>query len=147
MVAADHGGDRAGAASFEAAFGGPFAGHRVGANLAGDSLEALAAGIGHDERVADEPACRFSQDDLTRRGEPLQPGGEVGGLADHGFFLRGTRPDQIADHHQAGGNADACRQGLAGRRPQAGHCGHDRHARAHRALGIVLMGVRPAEVA
>ena len=74
------------------------------------SVEALdldGAEIAVLEEIADQPARALGDDDRVRLGQGLQPGGEVGRLADDALLLRRAFADQIADDHQPGGDADA----------------------------------------
>ncbi len=75
----------------------------------------------------------------------LQPGGQVGRLADHGLLLRGTLADQLADHDEAGGDADpAGERRVAGAEPP--DRSDNRQPGANRPLGLVLVRHRPAEI-
>ena len=53
----------------------------------------------------------FSDDHRVRLGDALQTRREVRRLADNGVLLSLTRSDQVADHDQSGGNANAGLQG------------------------------------
>ena len=74
----------------------------------------------------------------------LQTRRKVRRLADNRLLLRRTRSDQIADHDQAGGNANAGLQGRAGL--QRADRLDQLQPRPHRPLGVVLVGLRIAEV-
>ena len=74
----------------------------------------------------------------------LQTCREVRRLADNRLLLSSTRSDQIADHDQPGGNADAGLQWSTGLQPT--HRLDQLQPRPYRPLGIVLMGLRIAEV-
>ena len=85
-------------------------------------------------------------DDLARRGVGLQPRGEVGGFAAGGQLGgRGAGAD-FSDDDQAGGDADAGLQRVAALRLE--RCNRREHvqSRVHRALGVVLVRTRVAEV-
>ena len=79
-------------------------------------------------------------------GESLQACGEVGGLADHRLLLRRALADQIADHDQPGGDADADGEPLRSSGLQAPHRCCYFQPRPHRPLGVVLMRPRIAEI-
>ena len=49
------------------------------------------------EQPADQAACLFSDDDFTDPGYGLQAGGEVRGLADDRFLLRGAGAEEITN--------------------------------------------------
>lgn len=68
-------------------------------------------------RVEASAQCTSSQtcrngcrSDRIGAGEALQPGGQVGGLADHGVLARGALADRLADHAEPGRDADAHRK-------------------------------------
>ena len=69
--------------------------------------EGLRPEIGEVEQPADLPARRFGDDQRVRRGQGLQPGGEVRGLADHSALLSGAGAEQVADDGETGGDAEA----------------------------------------
>ena len=110
----------------------------------GKAGERLRAEICELEQPADLPARRFGDDERVRRGQRLQPGGEVRRLADDPALLRGALADQIADHGEPGGDAEPHAQILP-RRQSADRLDH-RQPGAHRPLGIVLMRLRIAEI-
>ena len=102
----------------EAALGATLAFDPPGGERLGEALEALRAEVGQLEQPADQPARRLADHDAARLGERLQPGREVRRLADHRLLLRRALADQLADHDQAGRDADPGRQRLARRRRQ-----------------------------
>jgi hypothetical protein len=92
-----------------------------------------------------EAGARVGDDDRARIGECLQPGGEVRRLADHRLFLRRALADQIADHHQPGGDADT-RLKIDGPHIEASDGIDDTQPSQDRALGVLLMGSRVTEI-
>ena len=82
----------------------------------GKAGERLRPEIGELEQPADLPARALGDDERVRRGQRLQPGGEVRRLADDPALLRRTRADQIADHDEPGGDAEPHAQASRGRR-------------------------------
>ena len=58
------------------------------------------------EQTADLPSRAFGDDERVRRGQGLQPCGEVRGLADDPALLRGALADQVADDDEAAGDAE-----------------------------------------
>jgi hypothetical protein len=71
--------------------------------------------------VADQPPRRLGYDDPAGVRQALQPRREIGGVADDGLFLRGPLSDDVADHHEAGGDADPRRDFFARRGLEARH--------------------------
>ena len=57
------------------------------------------------EQIAKELTGTFSNHDAVRLCNALQARRKVWGLADDGLLLSRTRPNQIADYDQSGGNA------------------------------------------
>jgi hypothetical protein len=110
------------------------------------------------EAVAEQPARGGGDHHRAGLGQSLQPGGQVRRLADHRLLLRRTFAEQVADHHQAGGDADAHLELVPGRPPaqggRSGDGGHveppdrgdDVEAGADGALGIVLVGAGKAKI-
>src|SRR5208282_6488026 len=82
----------------EAAYLAAFAQDAPRALRLGKAGKLLRPEVFEIEQPADLPARRLGDDKRVRRGERLQPGGEVRGLADDASLLRGTLADQIADH-------------------------------------------------
>jgi hypothetical protein len=96
------------------------------------------------EQGADLSPGAVGNDQAARPGRRLQTGGEVWSFADHAALLRSTLADQIADHDEAGGDANPHVQGLLCDEPADRV--DDREPGAHRALGIVLMRLGIAEI-
>ena len=96
------------------------------------------------EEIAEKPSRALGDDDRVRLGDALQARREVRRLADDAALLRLARSDQVADHDQPGGNADAGLQRSV--RLEPGHRRDQLQPRPHRPLGVVLMGLRIAEI-
>jgi hypothetical protein len=103
----------------------------------GEAGELLRPEILQIEQPADLPACRFANDQRIRRGQGLQPGGEVRRLADDPALLCGALANQIANHGEPGGDAEPHAQSFLCRQ-LTDRIDH-RQPGAHRPLGIVLM--------
>ena len=97
----------AGAQRLEAAERAVLGQHAPGALRLGKALQRLRPEIHDLEPRADLPARALGNHDGVRLGQRLQAGGEVGRFADDRLLLRRAGADQIADHHQPGGDADA----------------------------------------
>jgi hypothetical protein len=111
-----------------------------------EALQALRPEIVELEKAPHQPARPLTDHHTARRGQRLQARCQARRLADHRPLLRLGRADQIADHHQPGGNPDPH---LQPRRPlglQLNYRFDQSQPGAHRPLGIVFMRLRPAEV-
>ena len=111
-----------------------------------ETLQLPATEIDHIEQTGHQPVRAVGYDNAARLGERLQPGSQVGRVADDGLLLRRSFADEIADNDQPGRNADAGSERFAARRWKAGGCCGGGHAGANRSFGIVLMRLRPAEI-
>src|SRR5215472_16363129 len=97
------------------------------------------------EEIAHQPAGTRGDNDRVRFGQGLQPSGEIWRFTDDRLLLGRSCADQIADDHQSGGDAYA-RLGLDGFDIEASHSIDDTQACSDRALGIVLMRMRVAQI-
>ena len=109
------------------------------------TLQFVRAAVGVFECAARKIARGLRDHDAARFGESLQPGGEVERVADCRLLARRALADQIADHDQPGGDADARRQRPRRRGLQLADRRRDVEPGAHRPLGILLMRPRIAE--
>src|SRR5215471_11553613 len=66
----------------------------------GDAFNLERAEIAVLKQIANEPSRTRGDDDCVRFGQGLQPGGEVGRLADDRLFLRWACANQISDDHK-----------------------------------------------
>ena len=82
----------------------------------------------------------------ARLGQRLQPRRQIGRVADDRLFLRRALSDEIADHDDAGRDADADLQLLLRPRFELRDDGGDVEAGPDRPLGVVLVGARKAEI-
>ena len=97
------------------------------------------------EQVAGEPPRAGRDQDRVGRGGRLQARGQVRRLADDVAFLRLAAADQFADHHQAGGDADAHLMAALADLERADRLDH-RQRGTHRVAGVGLVRFRIAEI-
>ena len=95
----------------KSAFRGTRPQRRPGARRTCNALQAHRSEVLKLEEIAEQPPRALGDDDCVRLGDRLQPRGEVRGLADAAALLRLARSDDVPDHHQVGGDADAHAQG------------------------------------
>ena len=130
----------------EAALGATLAFDPPGGERLGEALEPLRAEVGQLEQPADQPPGRLADHHAARRGQRLQPRGQVRRLADHRLLLGRAFADQLADHDQAGRDADPRRrERLVTGRLQPRRLRRSRARRAPPAR-LVLVRLRPAEI-
>ena len=130
----------------EAALGGAAAHHPRRHHRRAQALELDGTQIRVLEQTAGQPPRARRDHHRPRLGQRLQPRREVRRLADHRLFLRRTLADQIPDDHQPGGDADPHLQWRRRDGVEPGHLLDQLQPGAHRALGIVLVGPRIAEI-
>jgi len=148
LVAADQRGERARVHVEATAHAGDLQ-HSVGADRRGDALERRGAEIVQQEHARDEPLRGAADRHRARRGHGFEARGDVRGVAE-GEDLALRAAAQRADHHRAGVDADAGGQmdpvlGLE-HIVQGAERAQDLEPGAHRALGVVLVRLRIAEV-
>ena len=146
VLAANQRGEPGRVQGLEAALGGTLAQHGERAHRPGEALQAHRSEVAVGEQVAKQAARSFGDDDGAGLGQPLQPGRQVRGLADHGALARLLVPDQIADHHASSRDPDPGGERPAGRRGDAGHDRGDGEPGPDGAFGLVLVRLGPAEV-
>jgi hypothetical protein len=98
------------------------------------------------ERAAQQPPRGPCDHDGARPGERLQPRRQIGRLANDGLFLRRPLADEVANHDDAGGYADADIQTSACGRIELSDGSRDVETGSDRSFGVVLVGARKAEI-
>ena len=121
--------------------------HAPGRHRRGETLELARAELGEVEQAGDEPPRAGADHHGPGLGQRLQPGREVGRLADRVALARPTLTAAgVANHHRAGGDADPGPERGAARRREPGDRPDELEPGADRALGVVLVRLRVAEV-
>ena len=123
--------------------------HGVGMDRRGDALERRGAEIVQQEHARDEPLRGTADHHRVGRGHGFEARGDVRRVAEGEHLALGAAAHR-ADHHRAGVDADARRQthpvlGLE-RIVQRAKRGEDLEPGTHGAFGVVLVGLRIAEV-
>src|SRR5208337_5244233 len=111
-----------------------------------EALDRMPAEIAQAEPIAEQPARRRGHHDAARLRDALQTSSQIGRVADYGLFLRRALPHEIADHDEAGRDADPHGELFARERPKARHRVGDFQARMDRPCGVVLVGVWETEI-
>ena len=111
----------------------------------GKAGERLRPEIGEFEQPADLPARAVGDDNRVRLREPLHAGGQVRGLADDPTLLRDA-PTPIRSPTTTSPVAMPIRTRKVTRPERRRNRRDHREPGAHRSLGIVLMGLRIAEI-
>ena len=106
----------------------------------------MLAEVAQPETIAEQPPRRRRDDDAVRFGEALQPGGEIGRVADDRLLLRRALAHEIADDDEAGRDADAHGELLAGAGLQARHDCGDFQPRVDRPRRVILVRAGKAEI-
>jgi hypothetical protein len=119
---------------------------RICARLPDDALEVLRSEIAEFEKVAEKLARALGDDDAVRRGDTLQPGGQVWRVADDAALLCLSRAQEIADDHNPGRNPHPHVQRRAGGGLKLRRGLDDCQPSSHCALRVVLVRLRIAEI-
>ena len=146
MLATDQRGDPLAVQRLEPALRAALADHPEAAHRLAEALERPSAEIVELEQATEQASRAFGDDDPARRGQILQARGEVRRLADRRFLLGRPAADEIADDHGPGGDPDPRGQGARVRGMEAAHRLDRRESRSDRALSLVLVRPRPAEI-
>jgi hypothetical protein len=146
LLAPDERRRRAAVPRLEAALGPAFGDDAEGRDRCREALERLRPERLELEELAHQPAGGGGDHHLVGPGEGLEPGGEVGGLADHGLFPRRALAQEVAHDDQAGRDPDSGRGRLAPRGVLPADAVDDGERGPDRALRVVLVRPRPAEV-
>jgi hypothetical protein len=119
--------------------------HPIGSHRCLDSLQRQRAYGLELERTADQASHRLV-DDGVRRCRLLEPGGHVRRAAHHRPHRCFGPADQVTYDDEACGDADPACERMAARHAYGSHCRGDRETSPDRALGLILMRLRPAEI-
>ena len=105
----------------------------------GNTLDLVLAEVAQTEQIAEQPARGGGDDDHPRIGQGLKAGCKVRRVPDHSMLPQRTLAAEVADHHQAGRDANADRERFPGARLEPRNSGNDIEPRPHGSLGIVFV--------
>ena len=144
FVAPDEDGQAARVQRLETAFRRTRPQRRPGPRRFGDALEVLCPEVLQLKQITEKFSRGLGNDHHVRLGDALQARRQVRRLADDAALLSLPRSDQVADHDQAGRNADT---GLQGSIRFERTDGIDQlQSRPHGPLRIILVSLRIAEI-
>ena len=144
FLPADEAGQSACAQRLKTALHGTRPQRRPGLRRPGDPLEFLRPEVLQFKEVADKASRAPGDDDRIRRGDPLQACGQIRRLANDPAFLGFPGANKITDNDQARRDPDAHLERILG--AQLADRFDERQPRPHRALGVILMRARIAEI-
>src|SRR5215831_1838509 len=145
-LAADEIGQIRHADCLEATLGGRHALDHPCRDRLGYTLDLMAAQVAQTEQIAEQSASGGGDDDRPRLGQCLKAGCEVRRLPDQSMLPQPTLAAEIADHHQAGGNANAHCERFCGARLEPRNSSNNIECRPYGSLGIVFVCARIAEI-
>ena len=146
VVAADEIGQTGGADRLEAALGSRDALDRPCRDRLGNTLDLVSAELTQMKQIPKQPARGGGDDDRPGPGQGMKAGCKVGRVPDHSVLPQRTLAAEVADHHQAGGDANADRERFRGARLEPRNSGNDIEPRPHGSLGIVFVRDGIAEI-
>src|SRR5262249_22376559 len=112
----------------------------------GNTLDLVPPEVAQTEQIAEQPARGGGNDDRPGLGQGLKTGCKVRRLPDHSALAQCTLVAEVADHYQAGRDADANRERFPGARLELGNGGNDIEPRPHGSLSIVFVREGIAEI-
>ena len=110
LLAADEIGQTCLADRLETALGGRHALDRPRRDRLGNTLDLVQAEVAQTEQIAEQPARGGGDDDRPGLGQGLKARCKVRRVPDHGVLAQRTLAAKVADHHQAGRDANAHRE-------------------------------------
>ena len=146
VFAADEIGQTGRADRLEAALGSRHALDRPRRDRLGNTLDLVPAEVAQTEQIAEQPARGGGDDDRPRLGQGLKASCKVRRVPDHRMLPQRTLATEVADHHQAGRDANADRERFRGARLEPRNSGNDIEPGPHGSLGIVFVRAGIAEI-
>src|SRR5215470_15034574 len=110
VLAADKIGQFRHADRLKATLGGRHALDRPCRDRFGNTLDLVATEIAQMEQITEQPARGAGEDDRPRLGQCLKARSKVRRIPDQSMLPQGTLATEVANHHQAGRDANADRE-------------------------------------
>jgi len=117
-----------------------------GLHRPGDALEVPGPKVLQFEEIAEQPSRAIGDHDHVRLGQRLQARRQVRRVADDATFLRLSRSNEVTDHDEPSGDADAHLQRSVGSGLQHRHRLDQPKPGEDGAFGVMLVGLGIAEI-
>ncbi len=130
----------------KAAFGSRLADYRPRGNRLCKAFQLMRSQMFEREKAANQLPRDGPNDDLPRRRELLQSGGEIGRFACHRCGIVATLADKIADHHVAGRDANSGLESLLSVEVQILDGSDSVQTGPNCPLDLILVCMRPTEI-
>jgi hypothetical protein len=112
----------------------------------GYPLDLVPTEVTQKKQIAEQPARGGGDDNRPWLGQGLKAGCKVRRVPDHSVLPQRTLAAEVADHHQAGRDANADRERFRGARLEPRNSGNDIEPCPHGSLGIVFVRVGIAKI-
>ena len=130
----------------EAALGGRQALDRPRPGRLANTLKLVLAKIAQKEKIAKQPARGLSDYDRIWLDQRLQASCKVRRVPDHSMLAEPALAAAVADHHYAGGDANADRERFSSTCFEPRNSGNDIQPCSYGSLGIVLVRAGIAKI-
>ena len=111
-----------------------------------NTLKLVLAKVAQKEKIAKQPARGLGDDDRIRLDQRLQASCKVRRVPDHSVLPQLALATAVADHHYAGGDANADRERFSSTRFEPRNSGNDIKPCSYGSLGIVLVRAGIAKI-
>jgi hypothetical protein len=146
VLAADEIGQIHPADRFEATLRSRDAFDRPRRDRLGNALDLMPAKVAQAEKIAEQPTRGGGDHNRSRLGQGLKAGSKVRRVPDQSMLPQRTLAAGVADHHQAGRDANADCKRFRGARLEPCNGGNDIEPGPHGALRIVFVRAGIAEI-
>src|SRR5262249_38888430 len=146
VLAADKIGQFRHADRFEAALRSRQAFDRPCRDRFGNTLDLVATEVTQMEQITEQPARGAGEDDRPRLGQCLKARRKVRRIPDQSMLPQGTLATEVANHHQAGRDANADRERFGSACLEPRNSGNNIKSRPHGSLSIVFARAGVAKI-